>query len=504
MRTDKVQLKTSPSLGITSLSAVLFCALIFLFYPYRTTFQFDTDEGVNLAKARLVENGYPLYRQVWSDQPPLFTLALASVFPLVTEDLNTARHLVLAFAGLLVACQAYLVQKIWSPRCASWSVVLLSLLVPFFPQLSVSIMIGLPAISLAFLSLAALAAWHTRPHPAWLLLSGAALGLSVMTKLFTGFLAPIFLIGIAVASAWDASRERLALRAAVKPLLVWSAAFFAVFAAICLLVIQPAYLLDLILPHVKAGLTHYYQGYQEEFSRAGLLSGSLPIFGLAALGAWDALRRRRWLALYPLAWMAGGLVFIVFVSPAWYHHTLLVTLPACVLAAGGLSLGLSNLAGFFVHRRFPRHAAFNAVLALGLLAALLWQRLPPLWEEFDHQPYFITLRTAQPAREQIILEELSPYRGRAKWMFTDLPMFAFRSDILLLPELAALTSKRMASGELPQAEIARLVQAYRPEVILIGRFEFPGLSDLLSAEYVLLSSHLDTHIYLRADLRDQG
>lgn len=483
------------------LSALFFCALIFLFYPYWTIFQFDTDEGVNLAKARLVENGYPLHRQVWSDQPPGFTLALASVFPFVEEDLNTARHLVLVFAGLLVGCLAYLTTRIWNAWTAL-PLVWLVILVPFFPQLSVSIMIGLPAISLASLSLAALAAWHTRPHLAWLLVSGAALGLSVMTKLFTGFLAPVFLIGIILAGGRSPGNgwRSFNLPAALRPVLLWSAGFLLVVAGICLQVIGPAQMQELILPHLRAGLSNYYQGYQEETSRFELLSGALPILGLAALGAWDALRRRRWLALYPLAWMAGGLGFFTFVSPAWYHHTLLVTLPACVLAAGGLSQAFIKLVGLVRQRLSFRQAGVYPALALLLLGVLLWQRLPAVWDEFDHQPYFIALRSAQPAREQAILDEIAPYQSRARWMFTDLPMFAFRSGILVPPELAVLTSKRLASGDLSQAEIASLVREYRPEVILVGRFELPGLSDLLSADYVLFSSHLNTHLYLRADL----
>jgi len=258
----------------------------------------------------------------------------------------------------------------------------------------------------------------------------------------------------------------------------------------------------LILPHVEAGLSNYYQGYQAEYSRLGLLSGALPIFGLAALGAWDALSRKRWLALYPLAWMAGGLGFFAFVTPAWYHHTLLVTLPACILAAGVLYQALVKILGLVRRRMSFQQAGAYPALALLLLGVLLWQRLPPVWEEFNHQPYFIALRSAQPAREQIILDEIAPYQSIAQWMVTDLPMFAFRADILVPPELAVLTSKRLASGELSQVEIARLVQEYLPEIILLGRFDLPGLSDLLSADYVLLSSHLDTHLYLRADLPD--
>ena len=58
-------------------------------------------------------------------------------------------------------------------------------------------MIGMPALALAMLSLLFLAYWHRQRKWVWLAaLSSCCLRLSVLTKLFTGLLAPIFLIGL--------------------------------------------------------------------------------------------------------------------------------------------------------------------------------------------------------------------------------------------------------------------------------------------------------------------
>jgi hypothetical protein len=82
-----------------------FLVVMFLFYPFRERFEFDRDEGVNLMKAMLVEKGYSLYEEVWSDQPPLFTLMLAFVFRVFGLKVNLARLLVLGLACVLVwAC----------------------------------------------------------------------------------------------------------------------------------------------------------------------------------------------------------------------------------------------------------------------------------------------------------------------------------------------------------------------------------------------------------------
>jgi len=494
-------------LAIPYLAALLYFAVLFVFYPHRTIFQADTDEGVNLIKARLVQSGYSLYQDIWSDQPPAFTLALAQLFGWVEQDLHAARNLVLMLASLLVGCLAYFVHKVWGVWAALLCVFLV-LLAPSIPALSTSVMIGLPAIALAGLSLAALTAWHSSQRFQWLLVSGALLGFSVMTKLFTGLLAPIFLAGICIEAAMRVSRAaqhaqvytqpwRAILAVLLPPALLWSAAFGLVAAGFTLLVIGPAHLAQLIVPHLAAGETSY-----NPYSFWDLLSAALPLLALALLGSWSALRCKRWLAFYPLAWMCSAFIFLAFHTPIWYHQLLLITVPACILAAGALG-DLFQLGGQAVRR--VKIAPWNRVYGLsvlGLAVALVWLRLPPVLDEFNHQPYFIALQQAHPVREQVILDEIAPYQPYANWMFTDLPMYAFRAEILVPPELAVLTSKRLVSGELPQQELARLVAAYQPEIILLGRFDLPELTPLLGSDYTLYSQHLNTQLYLRNDLPD--
>ena len=65
-------------------------------------FVFDNDEGINVIKAVLVADGYPLYTQTWSDQPPIFTQLLQIVFAIFGETMVVARLLVLALATLFV------------------------------------------------------------------------------------------------------------------------------------------------------------------------------------------------------------------------------------------------------------------------------------------------------------------------------------------------------------------------------------------------------------------
>jgi 4-amino-4-deoxy-L-arabinose transferase-like glycosyltransferase len=168
---------------------------MFLFYPFRNAFWMNQDEGINLIKAQLLLNGYSLYSDIWSDQPPVFTYLLATLFRVFGLRVNAGRVLVLLMAcGLFFLYLNYL-YNVWGKWHALVGIVLLVLL-PGFTNLSVSVMIGLPSIVFAMLSLLTLVYWHNGRRYFWLVVSALGLGISMNIKLFTGFLAPIFLLGI--------------------------------------------------------------------------------------------------------------------------------------------------------------------------------------------------------------------------------------------------------------------------------------------------------------------
>ena len=85
------------------LLAAAFFGLVFLFSPFRERFEFDLDEGVEVIKGFLLARGYPMYTQIWSEQPPLFTYLLAVAFRLFGFEVDVGRILVLLFSALLLA-----------------------------------------------------------------------------------------------------------------------------------------------------------------------------------------------------------------------------------------------------------------------------------------------------------------------------------------------------------------------------------------------------------------
>ena len=116
--------------------------------PWWRVYEFHPDEGVNLMKAALVANGYHLYNQIWNDQPPILTLILAVTHWLFPYDVGVARAVVLGFSSLLLWAFFRIVHRS-NGELAAWSAVAALGLSTLFLLLSVSVMIGLPAIALA-------------------------------------------------------------------------------------------------------------------------------------------------------------------------------------------------------------------------------------------------------------------------------------------------------------------------------------------------------------------
>jgi hypothetical protein len=79
------------------LLAAVFFGAVFLFSTFRERFETDLDEGVEVMKGLLLARGYPMYTQIWSDQPPLLTYLLAGAFRIFGFEVDVGRILVLFF-----------------------------------------------------------------------------------------------------------------------------------------------------------------------------------------------------------------------------------------------------------------------------------------------------------------------------------------------------------------------------------------------------------------------
>ena len=174
--TNKTLRKSWGDLLLPIFLALLFLAFTFSFYPFREKLQFDSDEGLNLMRSMLVTLGHPLYREVSSDQPPLFNQLLAILFRVTGFEVNPARVLVLLFATMLVWAGAQFLQ-LTSGKLAAIVFLPLIIMVPQYLRLSTSVMIGVPSIALAAVSMLFVVIWHQNKNSMWLIISGFELEL---------------------------------------------------------------------------------------------------------------------------------------------------------------------------------------------------------------------------------------------------------------------------------------------------------------------------------------
>ena len=476
--------------------ALIFLVFTFSYFPFREKLQHDSDEGLNLMRSMLVALGHPLYAEVSSDQPPLFTHLLALLFRIVGFEVNPARVLVLLFAALLVWSGAQILQLTWGKLAAIFFLPL-AIMVPQFLRLSTSVMIGVPSIALAAVAMVFVILWHLKKDSIWLFLSGFALALSVLIKLFTGFFAPIFLIGI-TASAYFERREAGFSWRIFRPALIWGVSFASLGILLGLALVGPQNLLSITAPHISAPSTEGLGG--ANYTLINHIRAAFPLLALGALGALVSVYRRNWLALYPLAWAAVAFVLFSFYSPVFYHHQLLITVPMTIMAAAAVGDGVLSLLRLKNGRDILR---FQTLLGAGALIGFVLVSInyaPTLDRELMNSPRLTDFSLRATAGKLRVIDAMSAYSDQTNWIVTDMPMYAFRVGRPVPPALATFSSKRLATGSLTEEDILSTMREYKPEQVLMARFVIPSLEKYLEGNYTLIFDAEFFRLFVRNDL----
>jgi 4-amino-4-deoxy-L-arabinose transferase-like glycosyltransferase len=477
--------------------ALIFVAFTFFYYPFREKIQFDSDEGLNLMRSMLVVLGHPLYREVSSDQPPLFTQMLALLLRVVGFDVNPARVLVLLFSGLLVWACAQFLQITWGKLAAILFLPLI-IMVPRYLDLSVSVMIGVPSIALAAMSMLFVTFWHQDKRNLWLVLSGFALALSVLIKLFTGFFVPIFLIGMTLSEYLNRSEDGFSWKM-LRPAFIWSISFASLAILLGLVLVGPQNVWLIILPHLTAPATEELQG--AGYTINAHLQAAIPLLILGIFGALVSLYRRNWLTLYPLAWSALAYILFSFYSPVFYHHQLLITIPIAMMATAGIGDGILYLirvgrSSDLVHLR----TLFGIIALIGFACVSIYY-VPMLDKELMNRPRISGFNLKATPGKLKVLRTMNEYIDQTNWIVTDMPMYAFRVQRPVPPILATFSSKRLATGSLTETDILTAMREYQPEQVLMARFVIPALEEYLKKNYTLILSAEYFRLFIRNDLK---
>jgi 4-amino-4-deoxy-L-arabinose transferase-like glycosyltransferase len=475
--------------AIPGLLVMVFALTVLLAYPFRFVFELDPDEGIQLMKALLHAGGQSLYSQIYSDQPPLFTVLLSGLIEVFGAKVLPARMTVLGFSIVLLVSTAEHLRRTWGWMHASAGVVLL-VLVPVYMQLSVSVMVGLPAISLAMLSILCLTIWHDGGRPAWLVLAATLLAVSTMIKLFTVVLAPAMVVGLLVMplpTRDPAGAARRSLR--WRPAATWSGVFVGVLAVLVLVWVGPSNLGQLVETHLGVQEITY-------FARETLLRHARdlwPLFLLAAIGAGVCVYRKVWVSLYFAGWVVLAGVLLAVNTPVWYHQQLLLAVPACVLAGVGLVEPVRLAFG----REGKRWAlSLLAVMALGLAATYVIWAVPRFVGKLRPDLPNLAEVTSLDAREYDLLTLIEYFDPGGSLLITDRPMFAFRSRRDLPPVLANLSQKVMRSGVVTEQQLIEMIRDSHAPVVLLARFDLPEVEAYLKARYDQVYGYVDLRLFV--------
>ncbi len=478
--------------------ALLFFIFVFAYYPFRQKIQFDGDEGLNLMRSMLVFSGHPLYIEVSSDQPPLFTQLLALLFRVVGFEVTPARLVVLLFASLLVwACAQFL--QVTRGKLAALLFLPLMVMAPRFLVLSVSVMIGLPSIALAIVSMLCVLVWHQKRNNLWLVASGFLLALSVLIKLFTGFLAPIFMIGVTLAIYFETREKGIHWKTLLRPALIWGLCFAGLTIVLGALLIGPQNLWQIIYPHLAAPEKGTFQG--DNYTINFQLQAAMPLVILGIVGGIFAVYKRHWMMFYPLAWAVVAYIFLSFYKPVSYHHQLLVTVPAAMLAAAFVAEMLQALTRIHQPTALFRPQALLGIVSILGFGWVLFQYAPIVQGQLLPSPQFSGFSLTATAGKIKVINDMQKYSKETNWIVTDMPMYAFIVKKPVPPILATFSRKRLVTGSLSDDDILTAMRDYHPEQVLMARFIIPELETYLQKNYTLVSSPEFFRLFVRKDLK---
>ena len=447
-------------IGMQLFMLLFFVGSALLLMPL-SLFVFDNDEGINVIKATLLADGYPLYTQTWSDQPPIFTQLLQWSFALFGEQMVVARLLVLALTTLFVWAYTSTI-CLHLGQAGAWVALLLLLLSDNFLRLSVSVMIGLPALSFAMVAIYLLQRYKRDPGNWYLVGAGLLMAISMQTKFYTAVIAPVLLLDLLdFGQCWrsDPARFRQQLRAALLWTIVTGFGYLAIgfyYQAFDLAMLFGAHL----SPTVQAA-------YAADGGPQALLRYLLFDYGhllAGALGIGVIWARRLGHGRLPLGWLLLALLLLSNHHPLWYHHYQLLAIPLCWLGAYAVLLLPTQ----------PKPQALRLTLpVVVLLVGLITLRAQRTIPDYNQRSY-----------DQELVALLAADAPTTHWVFADQAIYPFYAGLPVPPEIAVFSRKRFFGENLNNQILLDVMQRYQPEQVLLTRFKDDLLADPEFAGYL--------------------
>jgi 4-amino-4-deoxy-L-arabinose transferase-like glycosyltransferase len=487
------------------LGTLLFVLFLALFVLWQSAglevFEADYDEGVYLSEARLLRDGYVLYREIKTPSPPLFIWGLAASFAVAGGPTVEAARLAVILTGALGLAAVALSAGRIAPRhglLAGW---VAALLLAFFPRWYLYgryAMADVPSLSVSLLAVAlALRAWP-KGSRRWLALAGAGAALALLVKILAAYTAPLLALVVLLRD-----RPTNSLTSWLRHFFVDGLVTLAGF-AVPLVVTLP--LIDLSAAYDLLFRFPWEAGRQwtDPVNALRLMAIFLgehvgwTLLGLVGI-AW-LIRGRAWRAAILIA---GWLLLVVLMlsqhAPLWGHLMLPLVPPLAI--GGGIAVAEAIAAWRARQREAGQGAAFPLVTAAALVAAILvW----PVALQRD-------LATFTPVSRPTLLRTVLVPWLRATVppdlpLISDDQMIAFRADRRVPPNLTDTSFTKIGSGFITAEELIATAERERPGAIIFwsDRFSaFPEWRAWVERHYTVACRYGENRvIFLRPDLAE--
>jgi 4-amino-4-deoxy-L-arabinose transferase-like glycosyltransferase len=511
------------SLGIP----LLFVGVAWCCIPIADAFQFSSDEGLELAKVDLYTRGFKLYDEIWNDQPPLPTVLWAAWLRHFGHSILSARLLTLSFGTLLLWA---FVQSIWLtngfiPALVGGIGLIIS---PHFVTMSTAVMMGVPALSLAMLSSYCLLRSHKSNRWLWLMGSGVCFAISVQLKAFTLFLVPVLwgYLGLYSASSQPhAITPAQPLPRAIQLIrqlpwdqfLIWLSTFTMVTLVMIRALPSPS-AAQTVAAHFNGNLRDA-AGWNDGIGKLlNFFVNDPDYWFLAFFGLWS-LRRSKVLdktdpavkasastlfnpsISFPILWLMTAFLVLLWHRPIHFHYYLLLSIPLTWLAAIGINEAIKRRQPKIKERWLNlRWTTISGVAVFCIWFAALG--IPVKSMVLLGEGRYAAWKSTQYFEA---LPPLLEHRSQTRWLFTDVLMYSFYTQLPVPPEIAVFSSKRLTAGNLTMMEVKDIFNRYQPEQVVLGRFEQiqAELKPQLDQQYQKLASN-DTVTYYRRGKHQQS
>lgn len=460
------------SVAVSSL-IIGFVLLIALGIPIRTALLIGPDEGYETIKAVLVGKGYNLYKDIWNDQPPVYTEILSFVLKATSDSAFAGRLLSIPFGVCLLYCLYDRVRDL-SGTLAGLAAMAGGIFLPGVLMLSSSMMLEMPALGLAMLAYTLAAHGFRSCQRTSLMAAGVVLAIALHVKLISWAVFPSIVFEYALC------RRNRSVKTVSNTSFIWI--FFVIPFLITFLLIAARYYR---FEDVSVFYASHLKGQLESRSRANwqlysdarpwILGHSLVCLLLVAY-VFQMIRLRVWSAAPNILFAASLWIFDTLNVPYWRHYDLHNSIGVCLILPSAVVIAVRGYSSMSIFSLWKMDIT-PWVQCVGLVAFVSWCGV------IGGGEYESLGRLSASGR--ISLMRACGLGSGGRWIFTDDPIIAFWNRDLIPPYLAVMPNKRSVAGMVERHRIIQELESYRVTFVALSieRARFLGIVDYLDANF---------------------